>query len=402
MRTRSLGLTLFAGLSILVAACNAAATTAPSVAPSVAPPSVAPSVEPSVAPTPTPTPAPTPAPGANLKIGVVTDIGTLNDKNFNEYTYKGAQQGATDIGAANPPAVVPKDQSEYAKDIQDFVDQKFDIIVTIGFNMTSATTVAAKANPDTWFIGVDQTPCVDETGADDATFACKGDAATLLPHYVSITFKEDQAGYLAGIVAAAVTKTNEIGAIGGTTLCAPCVRYIQGYELGAKSVNPKIVVKTAYVTRDFSAAAFTDQPGGKAFANNFLTTNKKVDVMFQVAGLTGNGVLDAACDKGINGIGVDVDQFLSYPAAGKCLVTSAEKHLQSAVSQAINAIANNTAKGGNALFDATNDGIGVSPFHDMASVVPADVQAKLDAALAAMKAGTLVTCPADGCGVGPS
>ena len=124
--------------------------------------------------------------------------------------------------------------------------------------------------------------------------------------------------------------------------------------------------------------------------------------MFQVAGLTGNGVLDAACDKGLNGIGVDVDQFLSYPAAGKCLVTSAEKHLQSAVDQAIKAIADGSAKGGNALFDATNDGIGVSPFHDMASVVPADTQSKLDAALAAMKAGTLVTCPADGCGVGPS
>ena len=332
----------------------------------------------------------------------MTDIGTLNDKNFNEYSYKGAQQGATDIGAANPPAVVPKDQSEYAKDIQDFIDQKFDIIVTVGFNLTSPTTKAAKANPDTWFIGVDQSPCVDEQGNDDATFACKGDAAALLPHYISITFKEDQAGYLAGIVAASVSKSGEIGAIGGTTLCAPCVRYIQGYELGAKSVNPSIVVKTAYVTRDFSAAAFTDQPGGKAFANNFLTTNSKVDVLFQVAGLTGNGVLDAACAKGIYGIGVDVDQFLSYPAADKCLVTSAEKHLQTAVDLSIKAIADGSAKGGNSLFDATNDGIGVSDFHDMASPVPADAQAKLDAALAAMKAGTLVTCPADGCGVGPS
>jgi basic membrane protein A and related proteins len=398
MRTRSLGLTLAAGLSIFVAACSSgAATTAPSVEASVEA-SVAPSVEASVAPSV----EASVAAGSNLKIGVVTDIGTLNDKNFNEYSYKGAQQGATDIGAANPPAVVPKDQSEYAKDIQDFVDQKFDIIVSVGFNLTSSTTTAAKANPDIWFIGVDQAPCVDEKGADDATFACKGDAATLLPHYISITFKEDQAGYLAGIVAAAVTKSGEIGAIGGTTLCAPCVRYIQGYELGAKSVTPSIVVKTAYVTRDFSAAAFSDQPGGKAFANNFLTTNSKVDVIFQVAGLTGNGVLDAACAKGIDGIGVDVDQFLSYPAADKCLVTSAEKHLQNAVDLSIKAIADGSAKGGNSLFDATNDGIGVSDFHDMSSVVPADTQAKLDAALAAMKAGTLVTCPADGCGVGPS
>jgi basic membrane protein A len=388
MRTRSIGLSLFAVMALVVTACGGGgATTAPTAAPATTAPSAAATTAASAA-------------TSDLKIGVVTDIGTLNDKNFNEYSFKGAQQGATDIGAAEPKSVVPKDQSEYAKDIQDFVDQKFDIIVTVGFNLTSPTTKAAKANPDTWFIGVDQAPCVDETGADDATFSCKGDAGKLLPKYVSITFKEDQAGYLAGIVAASVSKSAAIGAIGGTTLCAPCVRYIQGYELGAKSVNPSIAVKTAYVTRDFSAAAFQDQPGGKVFANNFLTTNSTVDVLFQVAGLTGNGILDAVCDKGLLGIGVDVDQFLSYPAAGKCLITSAEKHLQSAVDQAIKAISAGTAKGGNSGFDATNDGIGVSPGHDLASTWPADLQGKLDAALAAMKAGTLTTCPTD-CGVGP-
>jgi basic membrane protein A len=298
--------------------------------------------------------------------------------------------------------VVPKTASEYAKDIQDFVDQKYDIIVTVGFNLGKDTTIAAKANPNTWFIGVDQSPiCVDATGKYDTTFACKGDAKTLLPKYVSIEFKEDQAGYLAGIVAASVSKNGEIGAIGGTTLCAPCVRYIQGYELGAKSVNASIKVDSAYVTRDFSAAAFQDQPGGKRFAETFLTAHPKVDVLFQVAGLTGNGVLDAACAAGIDGIGVDVDQFLSYPAADKCLVTSAEKHLQVAVAGVIKAVSAGTATGGDNVYDATNDGIGVAPFHDMASAVPADLQGKLDTALAAMKSGSLQTCPATGCGVGP-
>jgi basic membrane protein A and related proteins len=181
---------------------------------------------------------------------------------------------------------------------------------------------------------------------------------------------------------------------------SPRVRYIQGYELGAKSVNPNIAVKAAYVTRDFSAKAFQDQPGGKTFADNFLTTNPKVDVLFQVAGLTGNGVLDSACAKGIYGIGVDVDQYLSYPNADKCLVTSAEKHLQTAVGDAIKAIAGGSAKAGNSNFDATNDGIGVADFHDKKSLITADTQKKLDDALAAMKAGSLKTCPAD-CGVGP-
>jgi basic membrane lipoprotein Med (substrate-binding protein (PBP1-ABC) superfamily) len=338
---------------------------------------------------------------SKAKIGVVTDIGTLNDKNFNEYSFKGAEDGATAIKAGAPQSVVPKDQSEYLKDIQTYVDQGYDIIVTVGFNLATPTTCMAKLNSGIWFIGVDQSPiCVTTEGKPDTTFACKGDAATLIPNYISLAFKEDQAGYLAGIVAASISKSGEIGAIGGTTLCAPCVRYIQGYELGAKSVNPNISVKSAYVTRDFSAKAFQDQPGGKTFADNFLTTNPKVDVLFQVAGLTGNGVLDSACAKGIYGIGVDVDQFLSYPNADKCIVTSAEKHLQKAVSDAIKAIAGGTAKAGNSNFDATNDGIGVADFHDKASLISADTKKKLDDALAAMKSGSLKTCPAD-CGVGP-
>ncbi|MDQ6793737.1 MAG: BMP family ABC transporter substrate-binding protein [Chloroflexota bacterium] len=392
MRTRSLGLTMVAGLAVLLSACTSTGTGSPAA---TAAPDPCAGAKAGAAHTP-------PTDWSKAKVGVVTDIGTLNDKNFNEYSFKGAQDGATAIKAAAPQSVVPKDQSEYLKDIGTYVDQGYDIIVTVGFNLATPTACMAKANSGIWFVGVDQSPiCVTADGKPDSTFACKGDAATLLPKYISLAFKEDQAGYLAGIVAASLSKNAEIGAIGGTTLCAPCVRYIQGYELGAKSIKPNIAVKTAYVTRDFSAKAFQDQTGGKTFADNFLTTNPKVDVLFQVAGLTGNGVLDSACAKGIYGIGVDVDQFLSYPNADKCLVTSAEKHLEKAVSDAIKGIAGGTAKAGNTTFDATNDGIGVADFHDKASLITAATKTKLADALAAMKAGTLTTCPATGCGVGP-
>jgi basic membrane protein A len=393
MRNRSLGLTLFSGLAILVAACSTGGGTSPSAA-TAAPPASAPaasaaSTEPSAAAS---------AAHSDLKIGVVTDIGTLNDKNYNEYSFKGAQEGATAIGAAAPTSIVPTSASEYAADIKSFVDQKFDVIVTVGFNLATATVQAAHDNPNTWFVGVDQSPiCVTADGLPDSTFACKGDAKTLLPKYLSLEFQEDQAGYLAGIVAAGASKNGEIGAIGGTSICAPCVRYIQGYVLGAQSVNSAIKVDTAYVTNDFSAAAFQDQPGGKTYAENFLAKFPKVDVLFQVAGLTGNGILDAACAANINGIGVDVDQFVSYTNADKCLLTSAEKHLQIAVSSALKAIADGTATPGDSLFDAKNDGIGASPGHDKAAAWAADTQSKLDAALAAMKAGTLKTCP-DNCG----
>jgi basic membrane protein A and related proteins len=338
-----------------------------------------------------------PAQNPDLKIGVVTDIGTVNDKNFNEYTFKGAQQGAAAVGAAEPPVTVPKDDSEYGPAIQAYVDQGFNVIVTAGFNLGVATTQAAHDNPDVWFIGVDQgPPCVTADGLPDTTFACAGDAATLLPNYMAVSYQEDQAGYLAGIVAASVSQNGVIGAIGGTSLCGPCVRYIQGYELGAKSVNPDIKVVTAYATNDFSTKAFNDPNYGKTFAQTFIATQKP-DVLFQVAGKTGNGVLDAACEAGIHGVGVDVDQALSYPNAAACIVTSATKALELAVSTDIKQIVAGTAKGGDDHWDATRDGIGVAPFHDLASVVPADVQQKLDDAYAAMKAGTLQTCP-ENCG----
>jgi basic membrane protein A len=392
-----LGLTLVSALAILVGACSTGSSPSPSAstAPASQPPASAGSAEPSGSAA-----APSTAAQADLKIGVVTDIGTLNDKNFNEYSFKGAQAGAKAIGAADPTSIVPTSSSEYASSIKSFVDQKFDVIVTVGFNLASATVQAAHDSPDTWFIGVDQSPiCVTADGLPDSTFACAGDAKTLLPKYISINFQEDQAGYLAGIVAAGTSQSNTIAAIGGTSICAPCVRYIQGYELGAKSVKPDIKVITAYVTNDFSAAAFQDQAGGKTYATNFLAQNKKVDVLFQVAGLTGNGILDAACASKttVYGIGVDVDQFISYPAAGPCLLTSAEKHLQLAVSDALKAVAGNTATAGNLLYDAKNDGIGVSQGHNLGDKWAAGTQDKLNAALAGMKDGSLKTCP-DKCG----
>jgi basic membrane protein A len=392
MRIRSTGLALFAGLSIFVAACNSggassspAASTATSAAPSAA---ASGSAEPAASA------SASAATKSDLKIGVVTDVGTVNDKNFNEYTFVGAQQGAAAIGADPPPVVVPTSDADYAPLIQAFVDQDFDVIVAAGFNLVPATAAAAKANPDIWFIGVDHAPCINKTGDVDPTFAdCSGVVAELLPKYIAINYAEDQAGYLAGIVAGLATKSNTIGSVGGVSLCGPCIRYMQGYELGAKSVNPSIAVKSAFVSDSDFKVGFADQAAGKTFGDQFIKQNAGLDVLFQVAGLTGNGIVDAACAAKINAIGVDVDQHESYPASAACILTSAEKHLAKSVSDSISGIAAGTAKGGLTFFNAENDGIGVSPFYDAASKLPADTQTKIDEATAAMKAGTLKTCP---------
>jgi len=373
MRIRSSGLALFAGLSIIVAACGGGgASSAPASG----------------------------AAGSDLKIGVVTDVGTVNDKNFNEFTYLGAKDGASAIGAVEPPVVVPTSDAEYATMIQSFVDQEFDVIVSTGFNLIPQTAAAAKANPDVWFIGVDHAPCINATGDVDPSFAdCSGDVATLLPKYIAINYAEDQAGYLAGVVAASASESGIIGAIGGVELCGVCIRYIQGYIAGAKSVNPEISVKVAWISASDFGKGFADQAGGKTFGQQFIQQNAGIDVLFQVAGLTGNGVVDAACEAGINAIGVDVDQHESYPASQACILTSAEKHLATSVSESIKGIADGSAKGGLAFFNATNDGIGVSPFYDAASKLPADIQTTLDAATAGLSDGSIESCP-DPCGSG--
>ena len=304
-----------------------------------------------------------PAAATGPKLGVVTDIGQLEDKSFNEFSWKGAQDGAAAIGAPKPQVIVTKDVADYKQNIQQFVDQKYDVIITIGFLIGSETGKAAKANPNIQFFGIDQFV------ADPAP-----------PNYQGLLFNEAQAGYLAGIVAGTITKSGKIGAVGGRSDVPPVVNYIKGYGNGAKSVKPDVKVSVNY-TEDFNAP-----DKGEASAKTMI--GQGVDVIFQVAGLTGAGALRAACSAKIYGIGVDVDQYQSLPDAKQCIVTSAEKHLQVAAREAIKRFKAKGKQGGNFFNDAKNDGIGASPIRNL-SPVPAGLEDKLKAAIDAMKAGTL-------------
>lgn len=386
-------LTLLAGLAVLVAACGTGTTSsAPSVAPSDA--SVAPSVAPSDAPSVEPSAAVTP-----VKVGVVTDVGQLEDKSFNQSSNEGALAAAEASGGKHD-VIVTQAISDYAGNIQTLIDNDFDVIVTVGFLIGTDTAIAAKANPDIKFVGVDQGVCVDAEGVPDPTFACAGDAATLLPNYQGIVFAEAQPGYLAGIVAASISKTGTIGAVGGTNVPA-VVNYWRGYENGAKSVNPDI--KVLYQETDPNpAVGFNDQAKGRAIAGQFIGLD--ADVLFQVAGLTGVGVLEAACDANIYGIGVDVDQAVSLPNLAACIVTSAEKKLKDTVQAVVMSAADGTFKAGTVVYDAasTPPAIGLSPYHDNAALITPEIQAKVDEALAALVAGTLDPCAPVKCTVSGS
>jgi len=321
-----------------------------------------------------------------LKVGVVTDVGQLEDKSFNQASYEGAKAAAEKVGGSFE-VIVTQNISDYKQNIQTFVDQGFDVVVTVGFLIGTDTTIAAKENPDVKFIGVDQGICVDETGAPDATFTCAGDAAALLPNYQGIVFAEEQAGYLAGVLAASISQTGVIGAVGGTNVPA-VVAYNAGYVEGAKSVNPDIV--TLYQETDPDPAkGFNDPATGKAIAQQFI--GQGADVLFQIAGLTGQGVLEAACDAGVYGIGVDVDQVETLPNLSGCIVTSAEKKLKDTVQAVVESVADGSFKAGTVSYNAasTPPAVGLSAYHEFESMVTPEIQAKLDEAFDAMKNGTL-------------
>ncbi len=360
MRIRSTGLALFAGLAIVVSACGGAA--------------------------------------ADIKkVGLVTDVGTLEDKSFNEASWVGAQAGAKALGGtANN--IVTKAPADYAANIKTFVDQGYGIIVTVGFAMGDATTIAAKQYPTVKFVGVDQGVCVDETGKGDPTFACKGDASKLLPNYQGLVFKEEQVGYLAGVLAASVSKSGVIASVGGINTIPAIPRYINGYRNGAAAVKPDIDVKVAYVSTDITKA-FNDPGTGKSIAKQMI--GLKADVIFQVAGLSGAGAVEEACAvAGVIGIGVDVDQSKSLPNLAKCILTSAEKKLVNAVEAAIKKIGAKTDVGGTTVWDASTDpvGVGLSPFgSDYKDLVTPEIQAKIDAALAGMKDKSIDPCKPTAC-----
>lgn len=382
MHLRPSGLAILATMALLIAACTPAATPTPT------PPAAteAPTQAPTAAPTAEP---PTPAPEA-LKIGVVTDVGRLDDRSFNQFSNQGAVDAATQLGSEHR-VIVTQEVADYRANIDTLVNEGFDVIITIGFLIGSDTAAAALANPDVHFVGVDQFICVDEQGASDPTFACAGDAAALLPNYQGILFAEAQPGYLVGIIAAHISQSGVIGSVRGTDVPA-VVAYNDGYTNGAMSVNPDITVLS--VEADPNPEIGFDNPArGAEIAQQMI--DQGADVIFQIAGNTGRGALEVACDRGIFAIGVDVDQAESIPELAPCIVTSAEKKLQQTVASVVLSVADDTFQGGNQFYTAASDppGIGISPYHEFEELITPEIQADVNAAFDAMAAGTLDPAP---------
>ncbi len=308
-----------------------------------------------------------------LKVGMVSDVGGIDDRSFNENTWAGLQR-AVDCLGVEAKFLESQAQADYENNITEFAEQGYDMIFTVGFLLGDATYKMAEVYPEIKFAIVDY-PSTAE-----------------LPNLQGILFNVDEASFPVGYLAAAMADLEDpddpkVGYIGGMQI-PPVEQFIYAYEAGVNYYNEtygKSVEFTGVYVGDFEAP---DE--GKVQGNSLI--DEGVDIIMGVGGKTGNGGLAAAKERGKLGIGVDVDQYYTLPNEKDILVSSTVKRLDNAVFGVIKGALEDKFGGGtNYIATLENGGVGVAPFHDFEDRVPDNIKADLEEIQAAIIAGELDT-----------
>jgi basic membrane protein A len=272
--------------------------------------------------------------GSNMKVGLVTDIGGLNDRGFNHLSYLGLVRAQRELGIEQR-VYQAKSTQDYVPNLSTFARGGYDLTIGVGFTEATAIDTVATNFPKSKFAIVD----VDQTEEPHKP-----------PNLLGLLFKEQETGYLVGYLAGLEEKRQPgkdvIGSVGGQKQ-PPVDRFIAGYQAGAKAADPGITVLNNY-SEDFS-----DQAKCKQIALNQI--EQGAGAIFQVAGGCGLGALDAAKEKGVWGIGVDADQSFLGPH----ILTSAVKRVDTAVFDAIKLVVDGKFKGGNITFGLKDNGVGI-------------------------------------------
>lgn len=270
-----------------------------------------------------------------IKVGIVTDIGGLNDRSFNQLANEGLERAKSELGVEGR-AVTSGSNSDYVPNLSSLAQQKYDLVIGVGFLMADAINTVATQFPDTNFAIID----FSQAGL-------KGKPANVR----GLLFKENEAGYLVGYLSGLYVKDlggdQVISSVGGQKI-PPVDAYIAGFQAGAKEANPDIETINGY------SQDFVDQAKCKEIALNQIGEGSQV--VFQVAGQCGLGALDAAKERNLAGIGVDADQ--GY--LGDHIITSAQKKVDVAVFNTIQEVQDGSFQGGaDTIFDLKSDGVTV-------------------------------------------
>jgi basic membrane protein A len=312
---------------------------------------------------------------------MVTDTGGINDKSFNQSAWEGMQEAAS----ANPNVTVKylpsTSESDYVPNINQFISEKCGIIVTVGFAMGPATQTAATKNPTQDFAIVDNA------------------YPKVIKNIDSLVYNTVQDGFLGGYLAAGMSKTGKVATFGGAQYPTVTI-YMDGFWDGVQYYNSKHGTKVQVLgwneatQKGEFTGDFTNETKGQTVTQTFI--QEGADIIFPVAGNVGLGsakaVQQADAQGGkVNMLWVDTDGCIKAAQYCKYFITSVNKGIQASVKSAVLTAAGGTFKGGDYIGTLANGGVGLSPFHDFASKVPAALQAELKALQTGIESGAIKT-----------
>jgi basic membrane protein A len=325
--------------------------------------------------------AATTAPASAFLACAVTDVGGVDDKGFNQYTWQGVQDAAKE-GGFEAKLLESKAETDYVPNINSFISGGCNVIVTVGFLLGDATKASATANANQKYAIVD--------------FAYDPP----LPNVLGLTFSTDQAAFLAGYVAAGMSKTHKLGTFGGQKIPTVTI-FMDGFWAGMKYYNQKnnanvqLVGWDAVKQNGLFTGDFTNQDNGKRVTETLLSQG--ADIILPVAGPVGLGaaaaVKSAGADKHM--IWVDTDGCESAQQYCSLFLTSIEKKMDVAVQSAIKSAVDNQFKGGTYVGTLENDGVGIAPFHDFESQVPQKIKDDVETIKQGIVSGSISVKPQD-------
>jgi basic membrane protein A len=322
--------------------------------------------------------AATEAPAPAIKACQVTDTGGIDDRSFNATAWKGVQDAIDQLGI-DGTYLESQEQADYEKNIQAFLQANCDIIITVGFLLGDATQAAAEANPNEKFSIVDF--------AYDPT----------IPNVVGQVFNTDEAAFLAGYLAAGMSKSGVVGTFGGLQIPTVTI-FMDGFAYGVDYYNQQ--KGTSVEVKGWDPASQTG-----LFAGNFESTDdgrrlgeslmdEGADIIMPVAGPVGLGTAAAAQERGsVMVIGVDADWVLTNPDYEAITLTSVMKNMDVTTLNVIKSAMDGTFKGGVTVGTLDNGGVGLAPFHDFDSQVPQALKDELDTVRQGIIAGRIRTYP---------
>lgn len=336
-------------------------------------------------------------PGAGTQVCFVADVGGVDDKSFNQQIYEGLKQAQADLGVGFE-FVTSKGAADYAPNIAAYVNEDCALIVLAGFNMGPDLVTSAQANPDQLYTIVDY---------DIIDFSDPNNPVDVTMDNVSeLTFQTDQAAFLGGYLAAGMTKTKRVATYGGVFFPTVTI-FMNGFAAGIRAYNQDtgdhvellgwdpLTQKGVQVSSD-PAVGFYTPAEGRRIAEDFIAEG--ADIILPVAGGTGIGTMAAAQDvtgPPVYGLWVDTDGCISASEFCSLFLTTIEKHMNVAVYDTVKAVLDDTFQGGLYVGTLENDGVGISPYHDLLPQVPQGLRNKIEELKAGIIAGDVSVNPAE-------